>query len=108
MNSPRNLGRGDGGDGGTQGELFDLPPFSPIFPTPTTLEGQALAMLLQAAELEHPDFERATGSWRLAAYIEALRDKGWPVQTRNVTSTDRVIARYRMPGWVIKQLGGAQ
>lgn len=105
MKSPRNLGRGNGGDGSVQGELFEPPPFSPIYPAPTTLEGRALALLLEGNELEHPDFERATGSWRLAAYIEALRDKGWPIITRNIAGAVRIIARYRMPDWVISHLG---
>lgn len=112
MKSPRNLGRGSGGNGDAQGELFEPPPFSPIFPTPSTLEGRALAMLLRQMRIEHPDFERATGSWRLGAYVEMLRRKGWPILTDDITSPiperpDRVIARYRMPDWVIRVLGGA-
>ena len=67
-------------------------------------------MLLTTLEIEHPDFERATGSWRLGAYIEMLRDKGWPIETLDVfrplpTRPDRIIARYRMPRWVLQEVG---
>lgn len=104
--------RGDGGgrDGIGQGELFEPPPFSPTYPNPSSLEGRALSMLLAALEIEHSDFERETGSWRLGAYIETLRDKGWPIETQNIARpmperSDRIIARYRMPGWVLQKVG---
>lgn len=110
MKSPRNLGRGRGGASINQGELFEPLPFSPIFPAPSTLEAKALTMFLAALEIEHPDFERETGSWRLGAYVEMLRRKGWPVVTQEINSPiperpDRVIARYRMPEWVLRELG---
>lgn len=104
--------RGDGGgrDGIGQGELFEPPPFSPTYPNPSSLEGRALSMLLAALEIEHSDFERETGSWRLGAYIETLRDKGWPIETQNIARpmperSDRIIASYRMPAWVLREVG---
>lgn len=112
MKSPAHPGRGGEADGIKQGELFDPPPFSPIFPKRSTLEGRALDMFLADLELEHPDFEKATGSWRLGAYVEKLRKKGWPIDTLDVyrpapDRPDRVIARYRLPGWVLREMGAA-
>jgi hypothetical protein len=106
--------RGDGGgrDGIGQGELFEPPPFSPTYPNPSSLEGRALSMLLAALEIEHSDFESATGSWRLGAYIETLRDKGWPIETVGIfrpllDRPERTIARYRLPAWVLREVGAA-
>jgi hypothetical protein len=110
MKSPAYLCRGSEAYGVIQGELFEPMPFSPTYPNHSSLEGKALAMLLAGLEIEHPDFERVTGSWRLGAYIEKLRSKDWPIITLDVTSPapdrpDRVIARYKMPGWVLQELG---
>jgi hypothetical protein len=113
MTAPAEL-RGDGGgrDGIGQGELFEPPPFSPTYPNPSSLEGRALSMLLAGMEIEHPDFERATGSWRLGAYIEMLRDKNWPVETLPIyrpipERPDRIVAGYKMPRWVLREVGAA-
>lgn len=111
MTAPAELrGHGGGRGGIEQGELFEPPPFSPVYPNPSSLEGRALSMLLAALAIEHSDFERETGSWRLGAYIETLRDKGWPIETQNIARpmperSDRIIARYRMPGWVLQKVG---
>lgn len=110
MKGPTHLCRGSEACGCIQGELFEPPPFSPIYPNGSSLEGKALALLLEDLEIEHPDFERVTGSWRLGAYIEKLRIKGWPIMTLDVMRPaperpDRVIARYKMPGWVLQEMG---
>ncbi len=111
MTAPAELrGHGGGRGGIEQGELFEPPPFSPVYPNPSSLEGRALSMLLAPLEIEHSDFEHATGSWRLGAYIETLRDKGWPIETLHISCpapgrADRIIASYRMPAWVLREVG---
>lgn len=64
-----------------QGELFEPPPFSPTWPQRGTLAERALAILMDGRTLDHPDFEAATGCWRLAAVVFELRCLGWPVGT---------------------------
>lgn len=68
-------------------------------------------MLLNGAAITHPEFEGATGSWRLSEPIRALRhDHGWPVETIEIPAPlpdrpDRYIAKYIMPRWVLRQVG---
>lgn len=91
--------------------LIDPPPFSPIWPSPSSLAGKALALLLTGRTLTHPEFETITGSWRLSEPVRALRhDYGWPVDAIEITSPtndrpDRVIAKYLLPHWVLEEMG---
>ena len=106
--------RGDGGMSGRfeQQNLFEPPPFCPTYPKRSTLAGEALALLLAGRALTHPDFENITFSWRLSEPIRALRhDYGWPVQTIEIPAPtaerpDRFIAKYVMPQWVMREIGG--
>jgi hypothetical protein len=113
MKSPAHLGRGVGAGGIGQGELFEPPTFSPTYPKPSTLAGEALALLLAGRTLTHPEFEERTNSWRLSEPIRALRhDFGWPVETIELPAPTaerprRVIAEYKMPEWVLRIVGGA-
>jgi hypothetical protein len=96
---------------GEQLTLIDPPPFSPKYPSRTTLAGEALALLLAGYPLTHPQFEGITNSWRLSEPIRALRhDFGWPVETIEIPAPtaerpDRYIARYVLPDWVRQQVG---
>ena len=96
---------------GEQLYLIDPPPFSPIWPTATSLAGRALSMLLRGP-ITHPVFEGVTQSWRLSEPIRALRhDYGWPVETIEIPAPtserpSRFIAEYFLPQWVIQELGG--
>lgn len=91
--------------------LFDKPPFCPTHPSPSSLSGVVLATLLRGEALTHPAFLQLTGSWRLAAYVKALRDCGWPVESEEVrlspTST-RTVARYFLPSWAIQEARGCR
>ena len=69
-----------------QGELFDSPPFSPIFPSPTSLAGEALRLFLTGRTLTRPEFQSITGSWRLSSFVCTLRKLGWPVETIDIAS----------------------
>lgn len=83
--------------------LFADAEFSPIWPKTATLAESALCLLLCRNSLTSPEFQAATRSWRLAAYINALRNDGWPVQVVEIPFSDdptRYIARYFMPEWV--------
>ncbi len=78
------------------------PPFSPTWPTRNTLEDKALALLLAGRLIDHPEFEGACGSWRLAAVVFNLRALGWPIDTiATPAPTDqrpgRTVALYRLP-----------
>ena len=98
---------------GEQLNLIDPPPFSPTYPKPSTLAGEALSLLLSGRTITHPQFEGITKSWRLSEPIRALRhDYGWPVVTielpaPTVDRPDRVIAKYVMPQWVLQEVGAA-
>ena len=56
------------------------PKYNPIYPSETSLAFKALRLMLQGMKVAHPDFEAATGSWRLAAHVHTLKKLGWPVQ----------------------------
>src|SRR5215472_298050 len=92
---------------GEQLDLIPRPPFSPKYPTRSTLQAIALATMLRGEPWTHPQFETATGSWRLAEPIRALRHElGWPVRTIRIPAPtadrpNRSIARYVLPGWVL-------
>lgn len=96
---------------GEQFCLIDPPPFSPIYPSPSSLTGKALALLLQGRSITTPDFQELTHSWRLAAYVgKLIHEYGWPVAALEVPFSDdpsRTIARYFMPGWVLREVGVA-
>lgn len=63
--------------------LFELAARIPSWPRTNTLAGIALDAMLNGTTLDHPSFERITGSWRLAAVIFELRALGWPIRSRN-------------------------
>ena len=52
---------------------------NPIFPTSHSLPGRVLALILSGQKLTHRDFQNHASTYRLSAYIESLRKKGWPV-----------------------------
>lgn len=87
---------------GVQLTLIEPPPFAPTLPTANTLPDRLLWVLLTGGTVDHPEFEDATGSWRLAAHVRELRSLGWPVETLalsapTVEAPERTIARYRLP-----------
>lgn len=71
-------------------------------PTPGTLADKALALLRAGAAIDHPTFEAATGSWRLAAVVFELRALGWPIEATDCPASQtnqgaaRHIALYRL------------
>ncbi len=85
-------------------QLSFLPPaaLAPTWPTRGTLADVALRLMLDGQRLTHPEFERRTGSWRLAAMVFELRALGWPVEVDHVPAPTaeapaRTIARYYLP-----------
>lgn len=62
--------------------LIDSPPLVPTMP-PEGLAMRCLRMLLSGRSLDCESFHRATGSMRLAAYIEVLHRLGWPILTEH-------------------------
>ena len=112
MRSPANRCSGSGAGEAVQTELFERPAFSPSYPPSSRLAGKALAMLLNTPDgITTPDFQIATRSWRLAAYVHILIfDYGWPIEALEIPFADdqsRFIAKYIMPRWVIEEVGGA-
>ena len=91
--------------------LFEAGPFLPNWPRPDTLAETALALLLDGRELDHPTFERLTGSWRLAAVVFELRALGWPVQsdgeTRTLEGKARNVARYSLSARTLAEVFAA-
>ena len=84
---------------GEQLSFLPPPPMCPTWPKPGTLAERALGMMLDGEQINHPQFENRTQSWRLSAAIYTLRTLGWPVQTFDLhspTGSDphRTIAAY--------------
>ena len=83
--------------------LFDPPPFNPIYPSHSSLPGKAIVLLMSLPSLTSPEFQVRTKSWRLAAYINSLKNDGWPIVTIEIPFADdpsRTIAKYVLPDWV--------
>ena len=83
--------------------------FSPIWPSHTTIAGRVLAEFLRGEWLDHEDVITGCRSWRLAAYVKELKDKGWPVQSFEKpqpwpTCHSRAIAVYGLPPAIIEQV----
>ena len=58
--------------------LLDL--VNVIFPRACTLQARALRRMLPADKmLSHREFDLVSHSYRLGAYIDRLRDKGWTI-----------------------------
>ena len=60
--------------------LMDAPPLMPTMP-PAGLSMRCLRVLLSGRPLDCETFYQATGSMRLAAYVEVLHRLGWPILT---------------------------
>ncbi len=51
------------------------------FPKYNSLTGRALALFLQNGRINHDDFFNHSASYRLAVFVDQLRNKmGWPIQ----------------------------
>ena len=95
---------------GVHGEqlfLIEPPSFSPTYPNPSTLAGQALARMLKGERLTQPRF--GLTHWRLAAYINELKNMGWPINAIDVARPEgwgigKPIAEYWLPQWVLSAL----
>lgn len=84
--------------------------FNPKLPSKNTLAYIALSMMLCGKKITHRNFDVNTCSWRLAAYIDILKnDLGWPVQAEDIISRSeknpkkRYISRYFLSLDVIKK-----
>jgi hypothetical protein len=56
---------------------------TPTFPKTDSLTARALMRLVTGQQFTHRDFQNATASYRLSAYIEQLRNRhGWPIETK--------------------------
>lgn len=112
MNRPAHFERSARAGGFAQWELFEPPPFSPKYPKRSTLAWAALMDLLSGKAITHPDFQTRTSSWRLSEPIRVLRHEfGWPVVTIEIPAPTkdrpkRYIAKYVLPDWVIRAVGG--
>ena len=91
------------------------PLYNPKYPTENTLAQKALAMLLTANRISHPQFEAATGSWRLAAHVHTLKRLGWPVKTESMgmgagedEMRDRSFVLYYLPDDLLDMMKGVQ
>lgn len=91
-------------------QLSFLPalPLAPTWPT-APLMRRALDAMLAGKTLDHADFIRKTGSWRLAAVIRDLRRLGWPVQATDEATTAadghrQDIARYSFSADTLAEL----
>ena len=107
MKTPPDSRQASSGFVGEQICLFEPPLFDPIYPSPSSLAGKAIALLLDLPSLTSPEFQEHTNSWRLAAYINSLRDEGWPIVSIEVAfavDPPRSIAKYVLPKWVKREI----
>lgn len=95
----------------TPEQLSFLPPlpFSPKWPRHTTIAGIVLSELLRGEFLDHEDLIDGVSSWRLAAYINRLKNWGWPIQAIEKPAPteqcpSRCISLYALPPAVIAQV----
>ena len=93
-----------------QTELFATYPFSPRYPTASSLEGKALSVLVSGKTLTHPQFMKLSDSWRLAIYIgKLIHELGWSIQKEKILAPipenpHRYIAKYYLPSWALVSL----
>lgn len=88
-----------------QGELFGHH-FNARYPSRKSKAGQALDALIKGERLRQSN--RLHIGWRLAADIRELKVLGWPVLSIpvRIEGRERPIAEYRLPRWVLRELGG--
>lgn len=84
------------------------PPFNPSWPTKGGRDDQALQLFLAGRHLDHEDFYRESGSWRLSDAVLNLHALGWPVVTidkpaPSKTCPHRKVGIYSLPGDAIAQ-----
>lgn len=89
--------------------LFPSPEFSPIWPAATTIAGRVLAELLRGNALDHEDLIVGCRSWRLAAYVHDLKQKGWPIEAHEKPAplphfAGRFIASYALPRAIVSKV----
>ncbi|TPQ27633.1 hypothetical protein [Methylomonas koyamae] len=59
----------------------------PTFPKVNTLTARAPLSLLDGRCIVHNAFQSETGSYRLAVFIESLRNRHkWPIETEEITA----------------------
>jgi hypothetical protein len=96
--------------GSEQMSFLPEPDFNPKLPSKNTLTYKALSMMLRGKKITHRNFDTNTCSWRLAAYIEILKnDLGWPVCVEKIMycpvkkPKKRYVSRYFLSSGVIKK-----
>jgi hypothetical protein len=104
-----------------QGDLFGqvVPPMYRSLPRVGTLLDELLDLFLTGEAVTQPEWLTRTGSWRLAASVQALEDDhGWNVRSLEIPAPSRrcphrTIARYSLPqadiqhGRELRQRGAA-
>ncbi len=100
---------------GKQLSFLPEPLYNPKYPAPNTIASKALNMFLTGNHISHPQFETATGSWRLAAHVHTLKRLGWPVMTESMgmpgTDEDmraRSFVVYYLPDDLLEFMRGVQ
>ena len=83
------------------------PIFNPTYPLPHTLSARCLSLMLSGKTFTHPEFEQETGSWRLAVFINILKNLGWPIESHELAAPTsdapaRYISRYFLPQKIIE------
>jgi hypothetical protein len=104
-----------------QGDLFgqETVPMYRSLPRQGTLLDELLSLFLTGESVTQPQWLERTGSWRLAATVQALDDDhGWQVRSLEIPAPSRrcphrTIARYSLPqaeiqhGRELRQKGGS-
>jgi hypothetical protein len=77
-----------------QMSFLPAPPLVVIWPSPDTLPANALSRMLTGERINQISF--GLNTWRLAAYVQSLRDAGWPVRSGDIYHPGRTrpIAEY--------------
>lgn len=94
---------------GEQLSFLPTPELSVKWPKHTTVAGLVLSELLHGSFIDHQDLIDGVSSWRLAAYINKLKNDGWPIQAFEKPAPSehcptRCIALYALSPAVIAQV----
>lgn len=86
--------------------LFEHQPFSPVFPSLKSHEGEILQLLLSGEKLVVSETESMLNNWLLSNCISNLIYKGWPIVEMIFYSKQRhPILQYHLPEWVLVEVG---
>jgi hypothetical protein len=81
------------------------------YPRPDSVRGRILGAFLGGDRLTQKDSLRRFSDFRLAAHVESLRKRGWPIITESIevvtgdAGRHAEVGRYSMPSYAVAEAG---